>query len=665
MTKLLTILLLLSAMLLLIPAAAHTQIDRPLDVGRIETTECPIPVPDSIAVDCGALYVPENYEDPQGPSIRLPYIILRSPNPNHALDPLIFTTGGPGYSSLDSLWGFASSPMLEDRDIIIFEQRGNKFAEPSLVCEQSIWWEEALDQTPCLDTIRARGIDLTHYNIQNIARDLIALRQVLGYKQWNLYGTSFSTTLMLLLMEADAGATRSAILHSVKPPHITTFDHEADSGLRAIQQMFNDCMADPSCAANYPDLESQFYALVKELNQTPLEFEIWSHDLNDYIPITFTGDNLISWLMIDNYYQPTFPPFGSAYIPLLISEASSGNNTALQAAAQGYWGKTLEDSHWAWGLLLTVSCQQDLPAANSPRPASDQAASQKLDGYARSAGQRAICAAWDLPPQPLPADNYIQSDIPTLVFAGSYDPVTPPAWSQATADHLPNSTYVEFSGQGHNTTVQNPCTQTLQTNFLKDPFATLDTNCVEEAKNPSFALREDLFITPGLALSANDLEIGGLRGNPWLEGWWIASFIALLLSLIALVIIGLLWLVRWRKKIEHLEKSAVFAYLLALLIILSFIAIPVLTTQINQEYLNRQIFHFALGPSRDFTPAILLAWLSPLFALLIITLILLTLWAWLSTHWTLSFRLLITLIVLASIITIPIGIRWGLFTMLF
>ena len=86
--------------------------------------------------------------------------------------------------------------------------------------------------------------------------------------------------------------------------------------------------------------------------------------------------------------------------------------------------------------------------------------------------------------------------------------------------------------------------------------------------------------------------------------------------------------------------------------------------QINREYLNRQIFHYALGPSRSFTPAIALAWLAPLSGLLILTLGLLTLWAWLSRRWSLPYRLLITIVFLASLITIFISLRWNLFTML-
>lgn len=73
---------------------------------------------------------------------------------------------------------------------------------------------------------------------------------------------------------------------------------------------------------------------------------------------------------------------------------------------------------------------------------------------------------------------------------------------------------------------------------------------------------------------------------------------------------------------------------------------------------------YALGPSRNFGPAVLLAWIAPLAGLLILTLAAITLWAWLARRWPPVFRLLTTLVVLASLTIILLGLRWGLFTML-
>ncbi len=629
-----------------------------------QAVDCPIPVPDGVDVVCGALLVPEDYERPDGQTLRLPYVILRSRSADPKPDPVVFTAGGPGYSSLDSVWVFADSLLLDDRDIIIFEHRGNRYAEPALTCDPSVWWEETQGHTPCLDAIRARGIDITQYAAHNIVRDVVALREAMGYAQWNLYGSSFSTLVMLLVTDADPGGTRSAILQSVRPPNETTFAHEADSPLRAIEQVFNDCAADDRCSASYPDLADDFFALVRRLNAEPVEVEIESSTVGELITLEMDGDRFIDWVAITQLYGPVFPHHDAAYLPLLVDEVRRGNVRPLEIAAQNAWNANIEDSNWAWGLMFAISCQQDLPAAGTTRPEADLAASKRLDGFARTATQREICAEWDLAPLPPAGTDHVRSDVPTLVLAGSYDPVTPPVWGRTTAEHLPNSTYVEFPGHGHDVTAGNSCVAELEARFVADPTKELDTSCVETAPRPSFVLPDDVYRAPGLARSGDDVSIGSPGGVAWIEALAAVSIVGLFSLAAILPVLGLVWLARTRRRTHRTDRTALVAYVLVSLVVLTTIAILLLTTQLNDDYASRGSLAFSLGPSRDLASAVLLAWISPLVGVVILTLAVMTIWAWLTNRWRGWFRILTTLTVLCSLVIVMLGVRWGLFTML-
>src|SRR5437016_5942216 len=103
------------------------------NVPRFESSDCAIPVPENEKnVQCGYVIVPENRARKNGKTIRLPIVILKSDSPNPKPDPVVRTLGGPGASSLKLIRGRRSSPWLKDRDMIIFEQRGTKFAQPAL-----------------------------------------------------------------------------------------------------------------------------------------------------------------------------------------------------------------------------------------------------------------------------------------------------------------------------------------------------------------------------------------------------------------------------------------------------------------------------------------------------------------------------------------------------
>ena len=53
----------------------------------------------------------------------------------------------------------------------------------------------------------------------------------------------------------------------------------------------------------------------------------------------------------------------------------------------------------------------------------------------------------------------VVSDIPTLVVAGEYDPITPAKWAESAASHLANSFYFLFPGGGHGVIDLNECSQ--------------------------------------------------------------------------------------------------------------------------------------------------------------------------------------------------------------
>ncbi len=96
----------------------------------------PIELPRGQKIDTGFLVVHENRSRPGGRLLRLPVAILRSSSPQPDPDPVVYLPGGPGGSALNTArYGFAY-PFLKHRDFIVFEPRGTRFAEPSLICPE-------------------------------------------------------------------------------------------------------------------------------------------------------------------------------------------------------------------------------------------------------------------------------------------------------------------------------------------------------------------------------------------------------------------------------------------------------------------------------------------------------------------------------------------------
>src|SRR5215203_6121924 len=101
-------------------------------VPRFEKSQCAVPLPPGEKAECGYLVVKEKRAAKNDKTIRLPIIILKSENPDSKKEPVLRTFGGPGASSLRMVGSRSRAPWLKNRDLIIFEQRGTKYAQPAL-----------------------------------------------------------------------------------------------------------------------------------------------------------------------------------------------------------------------------------------------------------------------------------------------------------------------------------------------------------------------------------------------------------------------------------------------------------------------------------------------------------------------------------------------------
>lgn len=155
-------------------------------------------------------------------------------------------------------------------------------------------------------------------------------------------------------------------------------------------------------------------------------------------------------------------------------------------------GIAYEVSDFSSGMFNSVTCTEEVPfnrlslieqlAVNVPRVVVDM-------GIDDAQTQQDECLLWNVPSAPAIENQPVTSTLPTLIFSGNYDPVTPPAWGQAAADFLPNSTHLVFPGIGHGALDVHPCPTGIALAFLANPAAPLDTSCVAAMRAPQFVVR--------------------------------------------------------------------------------------------------------------------------------------------------------------------------------
>lgn len=125
------VLILISAGIFILLQISHAQ-KKQIHTPRIEPCDCPVKVDSSFQTQCGYLIVPENRKKTNGKMIKLPFVWVKSKNPDKQKDPFLYTAGGPGGSSLGWASGSTRRSVISNRDCIAFEQRGTRYALPNL-----------------------------------------------------------------------------------------------------------------------------------------------------------------------------------------------------------------------------------------------------------------------------------------------------------------------------------------------------------------------------------------------------------------------------------------------------------------------------------------------------------------------------------------------------
>ncbi len=122
-----------------IPAIAPTSTPVIAYQPIFEPAPCAFPVPSGYNPECGYLLVPENRTRADSPLVRLHVAIFRNRAGLPVPDPVVHLAGGPGSSSL-GVAGYMFSQgldaILDQRDFILFDQRGTGYSQPRLDCPE-------------------------------------------------------------------------------------------------------------------------------------------------------------------------------------------------------------------------------------------------------------------------------------------------------------------------------------------------------------------------------------------------------------------------------------------------------------------------------------------------------------------------------------------------
>ncbi|MEM6430678.1 MAG: alpha/beta hydrolase [Deinococcota bacterium] len=467
-------------------------------------------------LDCGVLVVPERRDNggnthPDTEMIEVAVALLYARQQPAQPDAVIYLEGGPGGSAISALGAWVDSSLRETRDLILVDQRGTGYSFPVLNCDEiddDRYATESVALAACRDRLEQDGIHLASYNSRENAADIAALIDVLGLAEVNLYGISYGTRLALTMMRDQPETLRSVVLDATYPPDVASLAEGPMHMQRAFDALFAICRESNTCDAAYPDLETEFYDLLEDLNDTPYDladgYELAGTDYAESLFQALYDSEIIPvlpfaiWLALEGDVQTSHDliSWQLSLEDIVLLEADDnhedseddGGNGFLQNMSELFQGAAEDIDDDAEGMFHSVECYEETPfqtaqmvmtASRGVHPSFRQ---DQID-FALAMLQR--CTHWHSEFASEFENMPVVSDIPTLILAGSLDPITPPAWGKRASKTLENSTFIEFPGMGHGLIDLNPCVDQLVAQFFDTPEVELDSRCAT-AMRPAF-----------------------------------------------------------------------------------------------------------------------------------------------------------------------------------
>ncbi|MBX2884879.1 MAG: alpha/beta hydrolase [Granulosicoccus sp.] len=440
----------------------------------------------AVAAECANTVLPLDPADPDGDVIELSLARLSAYSNQTSADALAFIAGGPGQSAIESYPGVqtAFDKIREHRDIYLIDQRGTGKSSP-LLCPEAVSsgavleFDAAAVKASASECRESLSLDPEFFTTSIAVQDLDSIRQRLGIDQWNLYGVSYGTRVALHYLRRFPDQVRTLILDAVVPPDVALGATLALDAERAFDLMLKRCKADTACDARFPALGEKTRELIASLRESPVSVTFENFQTGRLDSIEFTANHLTLTMRMMTYVS-----YGTSLLPTMLHDAYANQNFAPLARQARQQSRSLE-STIATGMHHAVVCTEDQPWINFSEQEINTLAATYL-GRDPINALMAMCHSWS--PGVIDADfkEPVQSDKPVLLLSGEADPITPPAFAEQVAAHLPNSLHIVNPGQGH-AQAWLGCTPSIMARFVTTANVDdVDFGCLERQQPPPF-----------------------------------------------------------------------------------------------------------------------------------------------------------------------------------
>ena len=444
------------ALALAVVCAAAADEDRPLraegKIGDLTLRTDIVTIDDGTKVDVesGTLLVAESRGRSGSEAVSIPFYRLRSLAERPA-SPIFLLAGGPGSSWIDRFENEENYREVQlyrqVADVVLFDQRGGGHSLPRMDCDEQerLPLDRPIDLSQMASALQdmARhcrerwidaGVDLSAYTTLENARDVLDLKEALGYASVTLVGGSYGSHLALTLMRMAPDVVSRVVLYGVEGTDHTWDD--PTGRLATLERIAGAIEASDGLGPEIPDvgLLGALEEVIRRLEREPAEVLVGEG--HDRVGVVVDSEliRLLSGFQAGRFSRPNvWPEF--------VLDLYEGDYDFAARGAVALRRLRLDDP-----MHYMMDCASGISAARAERIRQDTA--QDLVGRVNFEYET-LCDVWNAPDLGAEFRSPVVSDIPTVVFHGTWDTSTPIENAREVVSTLSRGQLVEVVGGNH------------------------------------------------------------------------------------------------------------------------------------------------------------------------------------------------------------------------
>jgi pimeloyl-ACP methyl ester carboxylesterase len=457
-------------------------------------TVCPADISAVIVADvtCGYLTVPENRGRPESDrTVKLLVTRIQPPEPS-TKEPMF--VAGTDLGSSSDYGGIAPLAQRVGREVLFLASRGSAHSEPALECPEveavgdsdlANPTDEAVTQTTFLDAVGAchrrltdAGVDLSGYNVTEMAADAEDLRQALDIDAWNVITYGTASRIAMEMLRTAPQPIRTMTLDSPELPGTDPRVIAVEGTRDAIAAVLKACADDSACRSQYPDVRESFDRALSTVDRKPVTLTLADRP-PDGRTVSVRVDPAMLVRIVRQMLSEGAGLRHPRAVPRTLAAVIAGRTHELVEISNsfvgdgpycnGYQTRCVPLYHRALGVVFSTFCHDIAPFADPTAPARLAASEIGFDAaYGRSPYLK-VCDSWPVGAATADVGELVRSDVPLLAIIGAFGPYVRPDQAREGMGEFSNLSIVVAPTDGHNVVAKTDCMLNTRNAWVDDP----------------------------------------------------------------------------------------------------------------------------------------------------------------------------------------------------